>query len=63
MELPNFTGISGVDKRLINNSRLKMLFMLKPFNRIQALIDFVRLAFTAQRDDDVGFSFKSQKKN
>ena len=49
MELPNFTGISGVDKRYINNSRLKMLFMLKPCNRIQALVDFVRLAIKAVR--------------
>ena len=49
-ELPNFTPISTPDKRLINKSRFNMRFLLEPFNKIEAKIDFARIR--AERDDE-----------
>ena len=39
-ELPNFTSVSILDKRLINKSRLNMMFLLRPFDKAMAKLHF-----------------------
>ena len=39
-ELPNFTSVSILDKRLINKSRLNMMLLLRPFDKAMAKMHF-----------------------
>ena len=39
-ELPNFTSVSILDKRLINKSRFNMMLLLRPFDKAMAKMHF-----------------------
>ena len=49
-ELPNFTSVSILDKRLINKSRLNMMLLLRPFDKSMAKMHF---ALIVKEEDEM----------